>query len=222
MQPAAVALDMDGVLVDTEEAWDHARRSFTADHGGTWRDGATRAMQGMSSIEWAAYLHDELGVDAEHADIVREVGAAVVAEVERDLAALLLPRAQEAVRALAAEWPLGLASSANREVIAAVLDGAALAACFGATVSSEEVSRGKPAPDVYLEVARRLGVGAEACTAVEDSSNGLRAAHAAGMHVVATPNRAFPPDRDALALATVVVDGIADVTPQLLRDYFMR
>jgi HAD superfamily hydrolase (TIGR01509 family) len=211
---AAVVLDLDGVIVDTEEVWDRERRVYAAAHGGTWRDDATRAMQGMSSAEWAVYLRDELGVTADPAQIARDVGAAVVAAVADALP--LLPGAVDAVRRLAADRPLALASSANREVIDAVLHGAGLTEAFAATVSSEEVARGKPAPDVYLEAAARLGVEPPACAAVEDSSNGLRAAHAAGMHVIATPNRAFPPAPDALALADVVVDGIADVTPALV------
>jgi HAD superfamily hydrolase (TIGR01509 family) len=211
---AAVVLDLDGVIVDTEEIWDRERRAYADAHGGRWTDAATRAMQGMSSAEWARYLVDELGVEEDAATIAAEVGAAVAAHVARDLP--LLPGAADAVQRLAARWPLALASSANREVIDAVLAGASLAGCFGATVSSEEVARGKPAPDVYLEAARRAGVDPARCVAVEDSSNGLRAAHAAGMLVVATPNRAFPPTPDALALAGLVVESLADVTPAAL------
>jgi HAD superfamily hydrolase (TIGR01509 family) len=215
MPPAAVVLDLDGVIVDTEELWDRERRAYAAAHRGRWTDEATRAMQGMSSLEWSAYLHDELGVDADPATIARDVGAAVAADVKREVP--LLPGAVEAVRALAREWPLALASSANREVIDAVLRGAGLQDAFVATVSSEEVPRGKPAPDVYLEAARRLNVAPERSVAVEDSSNGLRAAKAARMRVVATPNRAFPPSPDSLALADVVVDGIGEVSPELIK-----
>ncbi|HEV7752115.1 MAG TPA: HAD family phosphatase [Baekduia sp.] len=211
---AAVVLDLDGVVVDTEEVWDRERRAYVAAHGGTWTDAATRAMQGMSSAEWARYLRDELGAEGDPQDISREVAAGVVAEVRRQLP--LLPGAVEAVQALADAYPLGLASSANREVIDAVLDGAGLTDRFVATVSSEELPRGKPAPDVYLEAARRMGVDPATTAAVEDSSNGLRSAHAAGMVVIATPNLAFPPAPDALALAAVTVDGLAAVTPELV------
>jgi HAD superfamily hydrolase (TIGR01509 family) len=210
----AIVLDLDGVVVDTEEVWDRERRAYVAAHGGTWTDAATRAMQGMSSAEWARYLHDELGADGDPQDISREVAAGVVAEVRRRLP--LLPGAVEAVHALADAYPLGLASSANREVIDAVLDGAGLSGRFVTTVSSEEVPRGKPAPDVYLEAARRMGADPPTTAAVEDSSNGLRSAHSAGMVVIATPNRGFPPAPDALALAAVTVDGLAAVTPQLV------
>lgn len=214
MPPSAIVLDLDGVVVDTEEVWDRERRAYADANGGTWTGEATRAMQGMSSAEWAAYLSEELGAAGTPEEISAAVAALVVAEVERELP--LLPGAIRAINALAHAFPLALASSANREVIDAVLDGAGITERFAATVSSEEVEHGKPAPDVYLEAARRLGVDPARCAAVEDSTNGLRSAHAAGMVVIATPNHAFPPDPDALALARVVVDGIKDVTPELV------
>jgi HAD superfamily hydrolase (TIGR01509 family) len=214
MPVSAIVLDLDGVVVDTEEVWDRERRAYVDAHGGMWTEKATRKMQGMSSAEWAVYLRDKLGAGGEPDEISAAVAAGVVAEIERELP--LLPGAIRAINALANAFPLALASSANREVIDAVLDGAGITARFGATVSSEEVPRGKPAPDVYLGAARLLGVDPADCAAVEDSSNGLRAAHAAGMIVIATPNHAFPPAPDALALAAVVVDGIKDVTPELV------
>jgi len=213
MSIAAVVLDLDGVLVDSEQVWDAARRELVDERGGVWRDDATRAMMGMSSLEWSRYMHDELGVDLEPAAI----SAAVVAKLEqlyrRELP--LLPGAREAVRALATRWPLGLASSSNREIIDLVLELAGLADAFTATVSSEEVPRGKPAPDVYLEAARRLEVAPGDCAAVEDSTNGLRAAAAAGMTVIALPNAAFPPAEDALRLATAVIDSLDELRPSL-------
>jgi HAD superfamily hydrolase (TIGR01509 family) len=214
MPVSAIVLDLDGVVVDTEEIWDRERRAYVDAHGGTWTAKATRKMQGMSSAEWATYLHDKLGAHGEVDEISAAVAAGVVAEIERELP--LLPGAIRAINVLAHAFPLALASSANREVIDAVLDGAGITERFGATVSSEEVERGKPAPDVYLEAARRIGVDPTACAAVEDSSNGLRSAHAAGMIVIATPNHAFPPAPDALGLAAVVVDGVKDVTPELV------
>ena len=202
----AVVWDMDGVLVDSEERWDRARRDLVAETGGTWRDGATHAMLGMSSPEWSAYVRDELGVPLPAPEINTRVVEHLLAGYEAGLP--LIPGAVEAVRRVAALGrPLGLASSSNREVIDLVLERAGLAELFSATVSSEEVPRGKPSPDVYLEALRRLEVAPEAATAVEDSSNGLRAAAAAGMRVVAIPHPAFPPAPDALALAHVVLAG---------------
>jgi len=210
----AVVFDLDGVLIESEERWDAARRAVVAEAGRPFPDAATRAMQGMSAPEWQAYLHDELGVPA----APEQIGRAVVDEMTRGYreALPLLPGATDAVRALAREWTLGVASSANAELIDLVLDLAGLHDCFAAFVSSEEVARGKPAADVYLEAARRLGARAERCIAVEDSANGLRSAAAAGMVVVAVPNPSYPPDPEALALAATAVDGVAAVTPRLI------
>jgi HAD superfamily hydrolase (TIGR01509 family) len=212
--PDAVVLDLDGVLVDSEERWDAARRELVAEWGGTWKDDATRAMLGMSSPEWSAYVRDELGVDLRAEEINAAVVERLIDGYRRELP--LLPGAVEAVRALGERWPLGLASSSNTPVIALVLERTGLDGVIRAWVSSEEVARGKPAPDVYLEAARRIGADPARCVAVEDSSNGIRSAHAARMTVVAVPMRAFPPAPDALALATATVDGIAQVTPDVV------
>jgi HAD superfamily hydrolase (TIGR01509 family) len=212
--PEAVFFDQDGVLIDSEGAWDAARRAIVAENGGHWKPEATRAMMGMSAPEWSRYVRDELGVALAPEEISDRVVARLLAGYERDLP--LLPGAVEAVRRVAARWPVGLASSANREVIDAVLAASGLAGVFGATVSGEEVARGKPAPDIYLEAARRLGVDPARSAAVEDSTNGLRAAEAAGMLVVALPNREFPPADDALALASVVLDCLDQLSVETL------
>lgn len=206
--------DQDGVLIDSEGAWDAARRAIVAENGGHWKPEATRAMMGMSAPEWTRYLHDELGVALEPEEIGARVVERLLAGYERELP--LVPGAVDAVRLVAARWPVALASSANREVIDAVLKASGLDGVFGATVAGEEVARGKPAPDIYLEAARRLGVDPTRSAAVEDSSNGLRAAAAAGMTVVAFPNREFPPDPDALELSAVVLDSLDELSPELL------
>jgi HAD superfamily hydrolase (TIGR01509 family) len=211
--PEAVLFDQDGVLVDSEGAWDAARRAVVAENGGRWRDEATRAMMGMSAPEWSRYLRDELGVRLEPSEISDQVVARLLAEYAKDLP--VVPGAVEAVRRVAARWPVGLASSANREVIDAVLAGSGLDGVFGATVSGEEVARGKPAPDIYVEAARRLGVDPARSAAVEDSTNGLRSAAAAGMLVVALPNREFPPAPEAVGLAAVVLDSLDELSPAL-------
>jgi HAD superfamily hydrolase (TIGR01509 family) len=212
--PAAIIFDLDGVLLDSEQRWNEAKEALVREAGGTWLEKAPEVMMGMSSPEWSAYLRDDLGVqrdlDAINDDVVRRMHESY----EDGLP--LLPGALETVRALAARWPLGLASSSNREIIDVFLERSGVGDLFGATVSSEQVARGKPAPDVYVETARRLGVDPRACVAIEDSANGLRAAHAAGMPVVAAPNPHYPPGDDALALAAAVVDGVGDVTPGLV------
>lgn len=207
--------DLDGVLVESEGAWNDARKDIALANGGRWPSEAQRAMMGMSSTEWSAYMHDELGVALAPAEISDAVVARLAELYRKHLP--LLPGARETVIALARDWPLALASSANRPIIELVLELAGLTRCFAATVSSEEVPRGKPAPDVYLESARRIGIAPTRCAAVEDSSNGLRSAAAAGMVVFAVPNREFPPSADALALATDVLDSIAQLTPERVR-----
>jgi HAD superfamily hydrolase (TIGR01509 family) len=211
----AVIFDLDGLLVDSEAVWDDVRKRFVEEKGGRWSDGATRDMMGMSSVEWSQYVRDELEVDMDPDEISREVADRVADTYREKLP--LLPGAVEAVKSLAAEWPLGLASSSNRHVIDLVLELAGIAGDFQSTVSSEEVGAGKPAPDVYLGAAKRLGKEAAACVAIEDSTNGIRSAHAAGMGVVAVPNRDFPPEPDALALADERVESLTEVTPEAVR-----
>jgi HAD superfamily hydrolase (TIGR01509 family) len=210
----AVVFDLDGVLVQSEEVWDEERRDLVREAGGRWHEGATREMMGMSSVEWSRYLHDRLDVPL----APEEINARVLERVERRYreALPLIPGAREAVLRLAERWPLGLATSSNREIIDLVVEVGELGAAFRATVSSEEVGAGKPAPDVYLEAARRLDVAPDRCAAIEDSTNGLRSAHAAGMLVVAVPNPAFPPERSGLELADVVLDSIDELTPEVV------
>jgi HAD superfamily hydrolase (TIGR01509 family) len=208
----AVIFDLDGVLLDSEQLWDEAREQLARERGGRWHENAQRDMMGMSSPEWSRYMHDVIGLPEPPEEISREV-------VER-LAKLygehlpVVPGAREAVERLAARWPLGLASSSNRELIDLALELLGVKHLFKATVSSEEVPRGKPAPDVYLEAARRLGVEPTRAAAIEDSENGILAAKAAGMRVIAIPNRHFPPDSEALAAADVVLDSPAKLTAE--------
>jgi HAD superfamily hydrolase (TIGR01509 family) len=212
--PAAVIFDLDGVIMDSEQRWNGAKEALVRETGGRWRDEAPSVMMGMSSSEWAAYLRDDLGVPMD----VDAISRAVVRRMEDGYreALPLLPGAGDAVRALADRWPLGLASSSNREIIDLVLELTGFGDAFRVTVSSEEVERGKPAPDVYLEAARRLEVDPARCVAVEDSSNGLRSAHAARMTVIAVPNPHYPPEPDALALAAAAVAVVGDLTPELV------
>jgi HAD superfamily hydrolase (TIGR01509 family) len=208
----AVVFDLDGVLVDSEHVWDEARKELAAKRGGRWHDRASRDMMGMSSLEWSRYMRDEIGLREPPEEISAEVVRRLEEIYRRELP--LVEGAREAVERLAARWPLALASSSNRELIDLVLELSGLARHFRVTVSSEEVARGKPAPDVYLEAARRLGVPPERCAAIEDSENGIRSARAAGMRVLAIPNPQYPPEDDALALADEVLRSIAELTPE--------
>lgn len=208
----AVVFDLDGVLVDSEQAWDATRRQIVTELGGQWRRDATRTMMGMSSTEWSSYLHDELSVRLPPQEIIPLVVERMTAVYRQRLP--LIPGATAAVSRMAERWPLGVASSSNRELIDLVLDLAGIRKRFVATVSSEEVTRGKPAPDVYLEVMRRLEVPADRGVAVEDSTNGILAAKAAGMRVIAIPNRALAPEPDALSVADRVVVSLNRLTAE--------
>ena len=210
----AVVFDMDGVLVDTEHLWDEVREELTGEWGGRYTPEAQEAMMGMSSHEWSRYLHEVVGLREQPETINAEVVRRMLARYEDELP--VVPGAVDAVRRLHAEGlRLAVASSSNRELIDAVLRRLELTDLFAVTVSSEEVAQGKPAPDVYLETARRLDVDPTRCVAVEDSASGIRAAHAAGMRVLAYPNRHYPPSAEALALADSVLDTV-DELPAVL------
>jgi HAD superfamily hydrolase (TIGR01509 family) len=171
-------------------------------------------MQGMSSPEWSNYMRDSLGVDLSQEQIVDLVVQNLLEHYGQHLP--LLPGAAEVVQRIGGRWPLALASSANRQVIDRVLAISGLKDLFQVTVSSEEVPRGKPQPDVYLEAARRLGRQPRACVAVEDSTNGIRAAIRAGLRTVAIPNRQYPPPVDVLRQADVTVSRLTDLTVELI------
>jgi HAD superfamily hydrolase (TIGR01509 family) len=206
----AVVFDLDGVLVDSEHTWRDAKKDLVEETGGSWKEEATLKMLGMSSTEWSQYLHDELGVPLDPGEISRRVAERMVELYRADLP--LLPGAVEAVRRMQSEWPLALATSSNREVIDTFLELTGLGDAFQTTISTEEVAAGKPSPDVYLEATKRLGVEAEKSVAVEDSTNGLRAGLAAGLHVIAIPNEQFPPDPEVLARVPVVLRSLEDLT----------
>jgi HAD superfamily hydrolase (TIGR01509 family) len=210
----AVVFDLDGVLVDTERLWDEVREALAREGGGRWSDRAQAEMMGMSSPEWSRYMHDVIGLRESPGDIAEEVVRRMEARYRERLP--LVPGAREAVERLAERWPLGLASSSNRPLIDLALELGGLASFFAVTVSSEEVARGKPAPDVYDEAVRRLGVDPARAAAVEDSRNGIRSARAAGLRVVVIPNAHFPPDEESLELADVVLDSLAAVTPEAI------
>jgi HAD superfamily hydrolase (TIGR01509 family) len=210
----AVVFDLDGVLLDTEELWDEARREIAEERGGRWRPDAQREMMGMSSPEWSRYMHDVIGLPDPPERISEEVVERLVELYRRQLP--LVDGAVEAVRRIGAHWPLGIASSSNRPLIDLFLELTGTHELFRATVSSEEVARGKPAPDVYLEAAARLEVAPDRCAAIEDSENGIRAASSAGMHILAIPNRVFPPGPEALALADLVLEALDELTPDAI------
>ena len=215
MSVSAVIFDLDGVLLDSEHMWDEVREALATERGGRWHERAQADMMGMSSREWSQYMHDVIGLSEPPDEISAEVVERLLARYESSLP--LIDGAVDAVSRLSHEFRLAVASSSNRPVIDTVLRVAGLQELFEATVSSEEVPRGKPAPDVYLEAARRLRLGPPGCAAVEDSGNGIRSARAAGMRVLAIPNRRYPPGPDALADADVVLGSLEELTSAVVR-----
>jgi HAD superfamily hydrolase (TIGR01509 family) len=216
----AVVFDLDGLLLDTEQVWDEVREALVRERGGHWHDRAQADMMGMSSTEWSRYLHEELGLAEPPEELNRLVVERMEARYRRALP--VVDGAVAAVRRLAERWPLGLASSSNRPLIDLALELMGVADLFRTTVSSEEVDRGKPAPDVYLEAARRLGVKPENAVAVEDSASGIRSAKAAGMRVVAIPNAHFPPPDEVLELADLRLESLAALTPDAVESASSR
>ena len=210
----AVIFDLDGVLLQSEEVWDEVREQLARDKGGKWHSLASRDMMGMSSPEWSRYMSEKLGLpmtpEQINEEVVRRMEAAYSARLP------LISGAQEAVQRMAARWPLGLASSSNRPLIDRALQEAELTDLFQATVSSEEMKRGKPHPDVFQEVARQLKVEPSHAAAIEDSHNGVRSADAAGMAVILIPNAAFPPGEEARALAGAILEDLNELTVELI------
>jgi HAD superfamily hydrolase (TIGR01509 family) len=207
----AVVFDCDGVLIDSEPVWEEVRREFVADHGGQWLPDTQDKLMGMSTAEWSRYLAQDLRVGLPADAVASAVIAAMAARYAEHLP--LMPGAVDAVRGMAGRWPLAVASSAPQSLIEVVLDASGLRESFRVAMSSEQVARGKPAPDIYLAVTSRLGVPPGGCAAIEDSSNGLRSAAAAGLAVIAVPHPKYPPAPDALNSARLVLSSLAELTP---------
>jgi HAD superfamily hydrolase (TIGR01509 family) len=205
----AVVFDLDGVIVDSEQVWDDVREQYTHETGGTYGPGAARDMMGMSAPEWSRYMAEQLGVPGTPEEIVAAVVARMLERYGEEPP--LIPGAVDAVREVGERFPVAIASSSNPELIEVVLRVSGLADVVRVAVSSQEVARGKPAPDVYLEAVRRLGADPARCVAVEDSENGIRSAKGAGLTVIAIPNPHFPPSDDALALADQTLASIVDL-----------
>lgn len=200
--PAAVVFDLDGTLVDTEAYWDVVRRGLARDAGVAWPDGATQAMMGMSTGEWSRFLAEEVGFPYPPEECAGRTIDAMVAHYRSGVT--LLPGALEAVRRMGQRYPLAIASSSPRLLIDTFVEVMDLADLIPVTVSTEEVERGKPAPDGFLRACELLDVNPGRAIAVEDSTNGIVSARAAGMTVVSVPPHFHPPSADVLAGTTVI------------------
>ncbi len=207
--------DLDGTLIESEQIWRDVRLEFVVATGGQWKPEAAVAMIGMRTDEWARYMHDELGVALAPSEIAKRVVESVAERLKNPP---VLPGADAALRRLASEFGLGLASSAALEVARTILAATRWDSLFAVVVSADEVPRGKPEPDVYLRALELLEADPSQTAAVEDSANGIRSAYAARIAVIAIPNREFPPDAEALSLASRVVAKLDDLDAALIRD----
>jgi len=210
----AVVFDLDGVIIDTEEVWEEVRRAYVAEHGKQFLPDSQQQMMGMSTPEWSRHLAEDVGVGLPSEQLASEVLGRMAERYRADLP--LIPGSVDAVKRIAAAYPVALASSSARILIDQVLDTAGLTEVFRVTLSTEEVPRGKPAPDVYQAAVSRLGLTSSVCAAVEDSSNGLRSASAAGLAVVCVPHGVYPPAADALAMADLVIDSLDELTVEAI------
>ena len=205
--------DLDGVVVDSEIWWDEVRRDFARAQGRAWDLADRAAVMGANSRQWAETMRTRLGLDLDADAIQDAVVDGIVARYERD-GAPTIDGAVETVRRVAERWPTALASSSHQRSISAALAATGLGGVFHAVVSSDDVAQGKPAPDVFLEAARRLGADPATTLVVEDSVNGLKAGRAAGMTTVLVPNHSIPPADGADAFADVILERIADLDPE--------
>jgi HAD superfamily hydrolase (TIGR01509 family) len=211
-----VIFDLDGTLIESEQIWRDVRHAFVVEHGGRWITGAQETMIGMRTTEWAQYMHDGLGVALPPDVIAEQVVHAVAQQLAEHVP--ILPGAGEALARLYAVFPLGLATSAARAVAQTALAVTGWTKYFKVVVSADDVARGKPAPDVYLRALELLGADPRATAAIEDSANGIRSAHAAQLAVIAIPNREFPPDAAALALANRLLSTIGALDVKTVED----
>jgi len=214
--PASVVFDMDGILIETEPIWDKVRRRMAAEDGLSWPDSSTPIMMGLSTREWAEHMTDVIGIPGTWEEVAQRTIDGVAGEYASG-GLPVLPGAVEAIRRMAGLVPTAIASSSPRRLIDLVVARLDLGDALTVTVSTEEVPRGKPFPDGYLRACELLGSDPARSVAVEDSTNGVRSAFAAGMKVVCVPPGFHPPAEDTLALCAAVVDSLDDLTEELLR-----
>ncbi len=215
MPVRAVLFDMDGVVVDSEPVWNRTRTELAAERGLAWTEDMQRACMGRATVEWAEVMRDRLGLPEPVDEVIEDMRRRMLAAYRHRLP--VIPGAVEAVRRMAGAFAVALASGSMTVLIHEVLAATGLDRVLPVVVLGDTVPRGKPAPDIYLEAARRLEVPAADCCGVEDSGNGLRALRAAGMKAVAVPTPDWPLAPDALALADLRLSRIDELTVEAVR-----
>lgn len=210
----AIIFDNDGLLVDSEPVWDEARRTMAAEAGKGWTSDDHKAVMGVSTDEWTTYMIERLGLQMPAEAVVDQVIQRMVALYEAGIP--FLPGAVEAVTLAAQHYPTAVASGSHPDLLAVVMQHPDLQGKFQAVVSADEIGAGKPAPDVYLAAAARLGVDPTRCLCLEDSGNGILSGKRAGMQVIAVPDPRFPPRDEHLAQADYILNSLLEF-PALLK-----
>ncbi len=211
----AVIFDMDGVLVDSEVYWNKSRVEFARDRGKIWTDDYQRLAMGRSTVGWATVMREKLQLDESIDDIIAEMKGRVIAHYERRMPTR--PGAIESVHRMKQHFRVGLASGSPTEIIKAVLRITGLDQVFEVMIYGDDIPRGKPAPDIYLEAMAQLGVSPDVTVGIEDSANGLRSLKAAGMAAVAAPSPDFPLPPEILELADARIDTLEAFDLSLIR-----
>src|SRR4051812_35742076 len=216
----SVIFDLDGTLVDSEPNYYEASREMLSDHGVpgyAWRD--NEQYVGIGTWETIGIWKARYGIGAAQADLLAELNHRYL-ELAR-AATPVYPQMRKFVELLAGEGvPMAVASGSSPEAIEAILTGTGLAAWLTTVVSADEVAHGKPAPDVFLEAARRLGAAPADCVVLEDAAPGAPAAHAAGMRCIAIPYVAAQADDPAFATAGLLLrGGQAEFTARVAYDW---
>lgn len=214
----AVVFDMDGILVDSEVLWRLAREEFAADHGMTWSAEDQESTMGCNTAMWSRImvqrlqLRERLGMDE----------AAIATEIKRRLLAKYQAHLPEregaiaAVRLAATKYKVALASGSPNELARYILGVTGLDQVFLAATYGDDVAHGKPAPDIYLDVLKKIGVAPEHAVGVEDSGNGIRSLRAAGMGIIAAPGPEFPLSEEVLAMADVRITEMTEFNLDLV------
>ncbi len=210
----AVLWDMDGVLMDSEACWFESRIEFAERFGKIWTMNDQRVAMGRSTIEWAEVMRERLSLDLTLDQIMEEVITLVMDRLGERLP--VLPGALEAVKLTATRYPIALASGSPTRVIDHVLNITGLHKVFQAVVYGDDMTRGKPDPEIWLTAADKLGVDVTLCAGIEDSGNGIRSLRAAGVYTIAVPSPGFPLSPDVLALADRVLPSLEHFTLDLL------
>ena len=206
----AVIFDIDGLLIDSEPVWDRVRRGMAEEAGTTWNEADHQAVMGVSSEEWADYMIERLELQQSRSEVIDGVIERMAESYRGGIP--WLPGALAAIDLAAAHYPVALASGSHRTLIDVVTADDAVSGTFEVIVAADEVGAGKPAPDVYLAAAERLGVEPSACVCLEDSGNGILSGVRAGMRVIAVPDPRFPPAEEILERPDLVLSSLTDLT----------